>query len=46
MVMHPAHEEAYVAELRLRFAERRIPLYPSFERAAAAALALPRAIRA
>ena len=46
MVMHPAHEEAYVAELRLRFAERRIPLFPSFERAAAAARALPRAIRA
>ncbi len=42
MVMHPAHEEAFVAELRLKFAERRIPVFPSFERAAAAAArALP-----
>ena len=46
MVMHPAHEEAYVAELRPRFAERRIPVFPDFGRAAAAARALPRAIRA
>ncbi len=37
MVMHPAHEEAFVAELRLKFAGRRIPVLPSFERAAAAA---------
>ena len=37
MVMHPAHEEAFVAEIRLKFAERRIPVFASFERAAAAA---------
>ncbi|MBH76968.1 MAG: hypothetical protein CL897_01860 [Dehalococcoidia bacterium] len=46
MVMHPAHEEAFVAEVRLRFAERRIPVFASFERAAsAAARALPRGTR-
>ena len=46
MVMHPAHEEAFVAEIRLKFAERRIPVFASFERAAAAAArALPRATR-
>ena len=31
MVMHPAHEEAFVAEVRLKFAERRIPVFASFE---------------
>ena len=45
LVMHPAHEEAFVAEARLKFAARRIPVFPSFERAAAAARALPRATR-
>lgn len=47
MVMHPAHEEAFVSEVRLKFAERRIPVFASFERAAAAAArALPHGTRA
>ena len=41
-VMHPAHEEAFVVEVRQKFAEHQIAVFPNFERAAsAAALALP-----
>ncbi len=36
-IMHPAHEEAYVAEIKPKFIERELPIFPSFERAAAAA---------
>ncbi|GAB4325481.1 MAG: acetate--CoA ligase family protein [Dehalococcoidia bacterium] len=35
-IMHPAHEEAYVAEIKQKFNEKNIPLFPNFERAAAA----------
>ena len=37
LVMHPAHEEAYVAEIKHKFVEKELPIYPSFESAAAAA---------
>ena len=44
VVMHPAHEEAFVVDVRLKFAARGISVFPNFERAArAAALALPHA---
>lgn len=36
VVMHPAHEEVFAAEVKPKFTDRKIPLYPSFERAAAA----------
>jgi acyl-CoA synthetase (NDP forming) len=36
VVMNPAHEELYVAEIKPKFHERGIALYASFERAAAA----------
>ncbi|MEE9518492.1 MAG: CoA-binding protein [Candidatus Adiutricales bacterium] len=36
VVMHPAHEEIFTAEVKPKFNERKIPTYPSFERAAAA----------
>lgn len=36
VVLHPAHEAEYVAQVAPKFHERRIPLYQSFERAAAA----------
>lgn len=36
VVMHPAHEEVFVAETKPHFYNRNIPLFPSFERAAAA----------
>ncbi len=35
-VLHPAHEEAYVAGVKPKFHERGIPVFASFERAAAA----------
>ena len=35
-VLHPAHEAEYVASITPKFNERNIPLFPSFERAAAA----------
>ena len=35
-IMHPAHEEAYVAEIKQKFNEKGIPLFSNFERAAAA----------
>ncbi|MBA4179039.1 MAG: hypothetical protein C0506_00470 [Anaerolinea sp.] len=36
VVLHPAHEAEYVAQIAPKFHARRIPLYQSFERAAAA----------
>lgn len=36
VVMHPAHEETYVASIKPRFHERSIPFFASFDRAAAA----------
>ncbi len=36
VVLHPAHEAEYVAHISPQFHERRIPLFASFERAAAA----------
>ena len=36
LIVQPANEEALAAEVKPRFAEKRIPLYPSMERAAAA----------
>ena len=42
IVMHPAHEEAFVVEIRQKFAKQKIAVFPNFERAATAAkLALP-----
>ena len=35
-ILHPAHEEEFVAQIKPKFYERGIPLFPSFERAAAA----------
>lgn len=36
VILHPAHEAEYVAQVAPKFYERSIPLYASFERAAAA----------
>jgi acetyltransferase len=36
LVMHPSHEEVYAAEVKPKFVEASIPVYPNFERAAAA----------
>ncbi len=36
VVLHPAHEAEYVASIQPKFNERRIPVFQSFERAAAA----------
>jgi acyl-CoA synthetase (NDP forming) len=36
VILHPAHEAEYVAQVAPKFHERGIPLYQSFERAAAA----------
>jgi acyl-CoA synthetase (NDP forming) len=36
VVIHPAHEAEYIASIQHKFNERRIPVFPSFERAAAA----------
>ncbi len=36
VILHPAHEAEYVASITPKFYERSIPLYQSFERAAAA----------
>jgi acyl-CoA synthetase (NDP forming) len=36
LIMHPSNEEAYVAEIKPKFNERKIAVFPSFERAAAA----------
>jgi acyl-CoA synthetase (NDP forming) len=36
VILHPAHEAEYVARVGPKFYERSIPLYASFERAAAA----------
>ena len=36
VILHPAHEAEYVASIAPKFHERSIPLYQSFERAAAA----------
>lgn len=36
VILHPAHEAEYVAHIAPKFHERQIPLYQSFERAAAA----------
>lgn len=36
VVLHPAHEAEYVAHIAPQFHERGIPLFPSFERSAAA----------
>jgi acyl-CoA synthetase (NDP forming) len=35
-ILHPAHEEEFVAQVKPKFYDRGIPLFPSFERAAAA----------
>ena len=35
-VLHPAHEGEYIASIQGKFHERDIPVFPSFERAAAA----------
>lgn len=35
-ILHPAHEAEYVGSIQPRFNERRIPVFQSFERAAAA----------
>ena len=35
-ILHPAHVEADVAAFKPRFVERDLPVFPSFERAAAA----------
>ena len=36
VILHPAHEAEYVAQIAPKFHDNRIPLYQSFERAAAA----------
>jgi len=36
VILHPAHEAEYVAHIAPKFHDRQIPLYQSFERAAAA----------
>lgn len=36
VVLHPAHEAEYVASIQPKFNDRRIPVFQSFERAAAA----------
>jgi len=36
LVVHPAHEAEYVASIQHEFNDRKIPTFPSFERAAAA----------
>jgi acyl-CoA synthetase (NDP forming) len=36
LVMHPSHEEVYAAEVKPKFVDASIPIYPNFERAAAA----------
>ncbi|MGI8423813.1 MAG: CoA-binding protein [Chloroflexota bacterium] len=36
VVLHPAHEEEYVGSIKPKFNERAIPVFASFERAAAA----------
>jgi acyl-CoA synthetase (NDP forming) len=35
-ILHPAHEEEYVGSIRPKFAERGLPVFHSFDRAAAA----------
>jgi hypothetical protein len=35
-VLHPAHEEAYVGSIKPKFNELNLPVFASFERAAAA----------
>jgi len=35
-VLHPAHEAEYVASVQVKFNERKLPVFQSFERAAAA----------
>jgi acyl-CoA synthetase (NDP forming) len=36
VVLHPAHEAEYIATVQPKFHERNLPVFPSFERAAAA----------
>ena len=41
VVLHPAHEMEYVGSVQAKFNERQLPVFQSFERAAAALEILP-----